>query len=165
MTVTDCNARVLFPHVSRETPSQPTHVAPRHPNQWPLIPPLMGPVQGAGMLGCSWRKLEVVVEVGGIFSFGNVLSVGLQLWTCGVDGWGWRWLSCPVIRSEKLRCSSLALKYATTVDKLYHSYFQRATLCFLWCAFVSQTMYCVFCWSPARTVFPSWAVMRVLAFP
>lgn len=52
------------------------------------------------MLGCSWRKLEVEVEVGGgIFSSGNVLSVWLQL----LDLWcGWMRLEVTVMPSDEI---------------------------------------------------------------
>ncbi|XP_040896898.1 carbonyl reductase family member 4 isoform X3 [Toxotes jaculatrix] len=62
----------------------------------PLVVPRPEPTSGGACRGARHVGLQLE-EIrggggggGGIFSPGNVLSVWLQLWSCSVDGWGWR---------------------------------------------------------------------------
>lgn len=93
-------------------PPRSGHMLPSTPSSsasGPLSPPLEGPVEGARHVGLQLEEIRGSggggEGEGGIFSSGNVLSVWLQLWSCTVDGWGWR---LAVMLSDEI-CNAASL--------------------------------------------------------
>ena len=166
---TDRSACVLFPRRPRETPSQPAHVpppptSPSVPTSGPREPTSGGACRGARHVGLQLEEIRGSGGGGGVFLALGMFWVSGYSCGCSVDGWGWRWLSCSVMRFEMLRRFPFHIhrghnfKWTTSIvlflcANMLNAVFPIKGLNYftLWLAFL------------ASMVFPLWLIMCVLA--